>query len=191
MQKAKVVRWVKVLNALDVLGLTLVLVLAFVAQFVFHELPCPLCLLQRLGLLAIGFGFLLNVRYHVRPAHYALSLLAAVWTAMAALRQICLHAVPGSGSYGSAIFGLHMYTWCFVLAVLAVIYIAIVMSWAAQYDLAATHQDQINELKSSWGRSLSHIAFGLFFAMVVLNGVTIFMECGAHECPDNPVAYVL
>ena len=32
----------------------------------------------------------------------------------ASLRQISLHVVPGTGSYGSALFGMHFYTWAFV-----------------------------------------------------------------------------
>ena len=191
MQKRRVVLWVKVLNALDLIGLAMVLIIAFIAQFVFHELPCPLCLLQRLGLLAIGFGFLLNVRYDVRPSHYALSLLAAIFTAAVALRQICLHVVPGSGSYGSAVFGLHMYTWCFVLSMLVIVYIAIVMSVAQQYNLESPPPEKVSELKSVWVRRLGHLAFILFLALVVLNIVMIFLQCGAHECPDDPLGYIL
>ncbi|MEY8701523.1 disulfide bond formation protein B, partial [Francisella philomiragia] len=69
---------VKLLSAIELAGITITIISAFYFQFVMGEIPCPLCLMQRLGLLAIGFGFLLNMHYHVRPSHYALSLLAAV-----------------------------------------------------------------------------------------------------------------
>src|SRR5215471_6262490 len=44
------------LNALGLYAIALVLVVAFGAQIILHELPCPLCLLQRIqfALLAIG-----------------------------------------------------------------------------------------------------------------------------------------
>mgnify|MGYP006198665043 CR=1 FL=1 len=36
-------------------------------------------------------------------------------------RQILLHIVPGSGSYGDAFFGLHFYTWALIVFSLIVI----------------------------------------------------------------------
>lgn len=126
----------KMLSVLDLVGMEIILILASLAQFFLKELPCPLCLLQRLGLLAMGFGFLLNIRYHIHPSHYALSLLAAVFTAFVSARQILLHIVPGSGAYGDPVLGLHFYTWVFIFAFATIIYIAIVMSFSAQYVLA-------------------------------------------------------
>ncbi len=37
------------LNTLGLLGMTAVLLIGFILQFVLNELPCPLCLLQRIG----------------------------------------------------------------------------------------------------------------------------------------------
>ena len=54
------------LNALSLYAVAAVLAAAFAAQFILHELPCPLCLLQR-TLFAVRFG--------PRPSHYAMSLL--------------------------------------------------------------------------------------------------------------------
>jgi disulfide bond formation protein DsbB len=44
------------LNALGLYAVALVLAAAYAAQFILHELPCPLCLLQRLlfAVLAVG-----------------------------------------------------------------------------------------------------------------------------------------
>jgi disulfide bond formation protein DsbB len=38
-------------------------IIALFYQFAFHELPCPLCLLQRVGLFFIAFGAIMNIRY--------------------------------------------------------------------------------------------------------------------------------
>ncbi len=181
----------KFLSAMDLLGIALILSVASFMQFAYGELPCPLCLLQRLGMTAIGFGFLLNVRYHVRTSHYALSLLAAVFTAFVAMRQVLLHIVPGTGSYGSAIFGLHMYTWVFVMSIVAIIYIAMVMSGPAQYVLSNTHKEDRDELRAPWAKHFAHFAFVVFFAMTLFNIVSIVHECGFQECPDNPVGNVI
>ncbi len=99
------------LNALSLYGVALVLAAAFAAQFVLHELPCPLCLLQRILFATLAIGPILNIRFGPRPSHYALSLLAAVAGAIASKRQVLLHIMPGDGGYGSALLGYHYYTW--------------------------------------------------------------------------------
>jgi disulfide bond formation protein DsbB len=86
------------LNALSLYGLALVLVAAFAAQLVLHELPCPLCLLQRILFAALAIGPILNIRFGPRPCHYALSLLAAVAGAIASTRQVLLHIMPATAA---------------------------------------------------------------------------------------------
>jgi len=181
----------KLLNVLDLLGISGIILAAFVLQFMLHELPCPLCLLQRLGLLAIGFGFLLNVHFHPRPGHYSLSLLAAMFTAFAASRQMFLHIAPGSGSYGSALFGLHLYTWVFIVSVLAILYISIVLSFWPQYQGADANPNAIEEPRGRAAKYFAHAVFILFLALNLANVLNVFAECGWQECPDNPVKYVL
>ncbi|MBV1926927.1 MAG: disulfide bond formation protein B, partial [Rhodobacteraceae bacterium] len=101
----------RVLNALGMLAICLVLILAIYYQLALYELPCPLCLLQRVGFVAVGFGLGLNLLYGARPRNYALMLLAAVFGISVSVRQILLHIVPGTGHYGSPVLGLHYYTW--------------------------------------------------------------------------------
>ena len=178
------------LSALELICISAILMVAFGFQFFLDELPCPLCLLQRIGLLAIGFGFLLNIRYGIRPAHYSLSLLAAVFTGFISMRQVLLHIEPSSGGYGAAIWGLHMYTWVFVLAVLAIIYLSIALSFAKQYH-PAIKEDKPHEAKTPWLKTLGHIAFALFLFLVIVNVVSTFIECGWHTCPDTPRDYAV
>jgi disulfide bond formation protein DsbB len=95
------------LNALSLYALALVLAAAFAAQLLLHELPCPLCLLQRIQFAMLAIGPILNVRWGPRPSHYALSLLAAVVGMAFSTRQILLHIMPGDAGYGSALLGYH------------------------------------------------------------------------------------
>ena len=104
----------RTLDTLALLGLSAVLLVAFYYQFALGELPCPLCALQRVGFVVAGVALMLNLRNGYAPAHYGIVLLTSVAAASASLRQIALHVVPGSGSYGSALFGWHFYTWAFV-----------------------------------------------------------------------------
>src|SRR6185503_5237831 len=66
------------LNTLSLYAVALVLAAAYAAQFILHELPCPLCLLQRILFAALAVGPILNIRFGPRPSHYAMSLLAAI-----------------------------------------------------------------------------------------------------------------
>ena len=101
------------MNIAGLLVICGVLLGAYYMQFVMGEFPCPLCLLQRLGMLGVGFGAMLNLRYGVRPAHYGVSLISAVFGASVSVRQILLHIVPGTGAYGTPVLGLHLYTWVY------------------------------------------------------------------------------
>jgi disulfide bond formation protein DsbB len=175
----------KILSAIEVLGISTIIIVAFIYQFFLDELPCPLCLLQRLGLLAIGLGFLLNMKYGRRSSHYSVSMLASIFTAAIALRQISLHITDPVG-YGSAVFGMHMYTWSFVVSMIAIIYIAITMSFPHLY---VTKDKEKND-SHPYVRFLTHTAFGIFLFLIVANVVTVFMLCGLSECPDNPVKYI-
>ncbi len=172
---------ITLLNIFDLLGISLVIFLAFGFQFLGHELPCPLCLMQRLGLLAMGFGFLLNIHYPIRPVHYTLIMLSAIYTGAVAMRQILLHIVPGTGGYGPAIFGLHLYTWTFIMCVGVIIWMCILLSFPAQYLNPITPSKNL--------KRLGHIGFFCFMLMLILNITATYFECGFKACPANPVSY--
>ncbi|HCM47297.1 MAG TPA: hypothetical protein DIS98_07260 [Colwellia sp.] len=63
----------KQLNALGLLAISLVMTFALYAQLIDHELPCPLCLIQRLGFTGVMLGLLLNTLYGQKPKYYTLS----------------------------------------------------------------------------------------------------------------------
>ncbi|WP_296925204.1 disulfide bond formation protein B [Thiohalocapsa sp.] len=97
--------WARLLNALGLIAISGVLGYAFADQLIGHDLPCPLCLLQRVGFMLAGFGLALNVAFGQRASHYAVVILGAVAGFAIAVRQVLLHIVPGSGSYGDAFLG--------------------------------------------------------------------------------------
>ncbi len=172
-----------VCHLLEIIGVIAVLFLAFGAQLLFHELPCPLCLLQRIGFCCIAFGFLLNLRFGLHPSHYAIVILSALYTIFVALRQISLHVVPGTGSYGSAIFGLHLYTWSFIISMIIIIVTTLMFSIDRQYL-----HPQLNSQRLRW---ITHGLFAIVTLLLVMNIISVFLECGFKQCPDNPVTYIL
>jgi len=121
------------LNAFGLYAVALVLAVAFAAQLLLDELPCPLCLLQRIQFAMLAVGPILNVRFGPRPSHYAVSLLAAIAGAAFAARQVLLHIMPGDAGYGSALLGYHYYSWAFIGFAVAIIALAAVLLFDEQF----------------------------------------------------------
>ena len=80
----------RVLNGLALLGVTGILGMAFAWQLIYDELPCPLCLLQRVAFILAGVGFLLNMRVGPSPMHYGMSIAASLGGMVASGRQVLL-----------------------------------------------------------------------------------------------------
>jgi disulfide bond formation protein DsbB len=168
-------------NALGLYAMALVLAAAFAAQFLLGELPCPLCLLQRIQFALLAIGPILNIRRGPRPSHYALSLLVAAAGAAVAMRQILLHIMPGDPGYGSALLGYHYYTWAFVGFVAAIILTAAV--------LLADGQFKDNDAAAPAVGAFARGAVWLVIALTAVNVISTLLECGFAACPDNPVDY--
>ena len=87
-QFIKSAQFFQLLNALGLFGLSVSLGIAFYYQLWRNELPCPLCLLQRIGIMSIGFGFLMNIRFGSRGLHYGLSIISAMMSGIVSARQM-------------------------------------------------------------------------------------------------------
>lgn len=68
------------LNAIGMLLVCAVLAMGFYSQFTQDELPCPLCLLQRVATVAVLCGLMLNVVKGPKPDHYSIMIIAAYST---------------------------------------------------------------------------------------------------------------
>lgn len=101
-------------NQLALLAVIGILSYAFVDQIYFDELPCPLCLMQRVGFVIIGFALVLNIRCGEHYAHYGWGILGGLVGMMVSLRQVFLHILPGDKGFGATFLELHFYTWAFV-----------------------------------------------------------------------------
>ena len=172
------------LNALGLYAIALVLAAAFAAQLWLDELPCPLCLLQRIAFALLAVGPILNVRYGARPSHYAVSLLTAIAGATFAMRQILLHIMPGDPGYGSPLLGYHYYTWAFIGFAAAIVLIAVVLLFDRQFE------DGTKAAPAEFG-GFARTAVWLLIALTALNVITTLLECGFDACPDDPVTYKL
>lgn len=173
----------KLLNAIGLLAIGTVLALAFIDQIWFADLPCPLCILQRAGLIAAGVGISLNLIFGPKPSHYAMAIIGAVAGGGISMRQILLHIVPGSGHYGNEVFGFHLYTWAFVAAATIVIGCAIMLLDDRQFSRTEPMSVRLKMLPLS--------TLLLFLALTIANIFSTIALCGAGLCPDNPKQYQL
>jgi disulfide bond formation protein DsbB len=174
------------LNALGLYAIALVLAVAFAAQLVLHEPPCPLCLLQRVQFAMLAIGPVLNIRYGPRPSHYGVSLLAALLGAAVAGRQILLHILPGDPGFGSALLGDHYYTWAFLCFAAAIALIAVVLLFDRQFETRADADAQHVPVSI-----LARGAVWLVIVLTALNVLSTVLECGFKACPDDPKQYEL
>jgi disulfide bond formation protein DsbB len=169
------------LNTLALWAVSGVLFMALAWQIVFNEIPCPLCLLQRVAFVLVGIGILLNVRFGSSSMHYGLIVLSALGGAFASGRQLLLHIAPGDHGYGSPFLGLHFYTWAFIV-------FATLIVWTAFMLLMDRHHADSGQ-KRHLGK-FALFGVGVFFILVAANLVSTLLACGFGACPDDPVSYL-
>jgi disulfide bond formation protein DsbB len=176
-----------------ILGYTLVLGLSLLLQFMFGELPCPLCMLQRYAMILCTLGALWLVRQAqagtLTPARYmqglGLGMLGAIAGAAFSVRQVMLHILPGDAGYGAPVMGLHLYSWAFITFVVVIVFAAMLAVLAP----AAVPEAPRENGAASRLASLCGVAF---LAVTAINAVMIvFLEGFAWVLPDDPASYAL
>lgn len=173
------------LNILGLAGIVFGLALPFYYQIVHSELPCPLCLLQRIGLVFAGLGFLFNLYRGLYFSHYALIIIGSIVTATISVRQIFLHILPECVGYGSTFLGLHFYTLVFLVSVLLIFFVLGII-------ILSELVDKISKLNSfpEYPKLKKIVAF-LFILLIFANIVSSFLECGFYLCPEDPMEYIM
>jgi disulfide bond formation protein DsbB len=173
----------RLLNALGLVAIDTVLVLAVADQLWFRDLPCPICILQRAGFIAAGFGVALNLMFGPRPSYYGMTILGAIAGGVISADQVLHYVVPGSGSYGNAIFGLRLYTWALLMFVLIVLGSAIMPLFERQFAATDVLPSRLKVLPVLAVAVLATLAFG--------NVISTLAICGAALCPDSPGGYMI
>jgi disulfide bond formation protein DsbB len=172
---------IRSLNILGLLGISGVLLVAFIYQLVLGELPCPLCLLQRGAFVALGLGFLLNIRFGSSPAHYGLMLMGAVIGAGISLRQVLLHIRPGDRGYGTTLLGLHFYSWALAAFTGSMLYAGLLLLLEGVNPSPERASKPVDRLAAA--------SLWLFALLEAGNLASTLLECGLGPCADNPTVY--
>ena len=107
---------------------------------------------------------------------------AAVGAAIA-MRQILLHIVPDSGSYGNAVFGMHLYSWAFIGFVLMIIGSAVLLLDDRQFARSEPWSNRLDVLPLT--------ALVTFIVLAVGNIFSTLLLCGAGFCPEAPTGYLI
>jgi disulfide bond formation protein DsbB len=173
---------------LNVWVLVLVLAAAFAVQLIVGELPCPLCVMQRVALMLVALGplhILLRARHDaltVRDAAVGngIAILAALLGAIASGRQVLLHILPGDAGFGAPVFGLHLYTWCLIAFACQIA--------ASAALLLAT--EWLDDKPVEW--RATRVTALAFAAIVAANLLSVIAEAGLNwDLPSDPVRYLL
>lgn len=175
--------------AANVWVLVLILAGGFAVQLITGELPCPLCVMQRIALMLCALGplhILLSARDSALTCRTVavgsgMAIIAALLGAAASGRQVLLHILPGDPGFGAPVMGIHLYTWglvAFACQVAASAIMLIATGW-------------LEERPVGWHALARWTAIALA-AIVVANLLSVIAEAGLHwELPESPERYLM
>jgi disulfide bond formation protein DsbB len=157
-----------------------ILTAAMTLQYANGELPCPLCLLERVAMLGVCFGIMLNFRHGFSYQNTGFSLLSAILLLVIAVRQSLLDIYPRPGHeyIGSAIFGIHMPVWSIIIA------LALLIAYAIKLAILGG-DEYLREAEVAEFPAIRKIADALslyVIAICVINLVSVVLQCGFGEC---------
>lgn len=164
----------------------------FYFQFGLAELPCPLCILQRMGMMLSSLGPLYilvqAMRYTLTASKYmtglGLAILGALLGAAVSTRQILLHINPDDPGYGGAVLNLHLYTWALVSFIVVLVFAGVLLMFGTDFEPVAP--------ESQAARVLTWVIIALFVFTIAANLVTVFALEGFNWfLPDDPARYAL
>ena len=158
-------------------GLSGVLTAAMGFQYLAGEIPCPLCLLQRVAMFGICFGIIRQLRHGYDPRSVGISLIWALFLLIVAARQVLINIVarPGHAYPGSVVLGLHMPVWSVVIAVMVLLTLAATL---ALFDADCSGSAQRAAMLEKIGR----IAAFYVIALCVINFISATIQCGSGAC---------
>lgn len=169
------------LNGLFQLAMLLVmaaiLTAAMVLQYGDGEIPCPLCLLQRVAMFGICYGAILHFRYDYSLRYDGISVLFALLLLIVSARQTLLDITPRPGhSYtGSAVLGLHMPVWSVVIAVVTLLAFAIKFAVLGSDGLG-------DKVRSPALGGIARVLGWYVVAICLINLGSVILQCGAGAC---------
>lgn len=152
-----------------------ILTTAMVLQYAAGEIPCPLCLLQRVAIFGVCFAILRNLRDGFSHRNMGIAMLFSVLLLVISVRQTLLdiYPRPGHAYIGSAVLGLHMPVWSTLIAAALLTGFALRLAVLGDREVAP-HAPGLARI----GR-----AVGLYVAaLCAINLVSVVVQCGLGQC---------
>lgn len=157
-----------------------ILTAAMTLQYVKGELPCPLCLLERVAMFGVCFGIILNFRRGFSYQNTGFSLSSAILLLVIAVRQSLLDIYPRPGHeyIGSPIFGIHLPVWSIIIALALLIAYAIKLATLGGDEYL--RQAEVAEFPVVRGLAS---ALSIYIILIcVVNLISVLLQCGLGEC---------
>nr|WP_273795224.1 disulfide bond formation protein B [Brucella intermedia] len=160
--------------------LAAILSTAMVFQYAWNELPCPLCLLQRVAMFGVCFGLIMHFRFGFSYQYTGISMVSTVFLLIVSVRQTLLDIYPRPGHeyVGTSILGIHMPVWSAIIAT------ALVFGFSLQFIFFGN----IKNLQQPLARQfpwLNFVALAVslyVIAIGVINFVSVGVQCGLGQC---------
>ncbi len=157
--------------------LAAILTAALVMQFAFGEIPCPLCLLQRVAMFGCCFGLLHQLSARDSERGGGIALLFALLLLVIATRQTLLDLFPrpGHAYIGSAVFGIHMPIWSVVIGVSLLLALALRLTlFGGPRLLPRTERPPLARA--------TRLAEFYVVLICAISVAAVVLQCGLSEC---------
>lgn len=151
---------------------------ALFMQFAAGEIPCPLCLLQRVAMFGVSFGIVRDFRDGFSSKNAGLSMIFALFLLIISVRQTLLDIYPRPGHeyIGSAVFGIHMPVWSVLIATALLVAFALKLAVLGEDDKLTPLQKFPALAKAGNWLSL------LVVLLAAVNFMSVIVQCGADAC---------
>jgi len=172
----------RAINFLALFAVSVILLFVLYWQLVRGELPGSLAMLQRIALIGIGLGFLLNVRFGSSESHFGVVIVSAAAGLAVAARQLLAYAAASGVALGPAMFEWHFYTWALVGFFAAVALGGLLLFVEGQF---------VEGLRDTRPSGAAQAAGWLFVLVALAHAVSALLQCGFEACLGDPTGYEL
>jgi disulfide bond formation protein DsbB len=165
---------------LMMLAIAGILSTAMVLQYAFGEIPCPLCLLQRVAMFGAATAIAAQFRHGFTWRNVGISQVFTLLLLVISVRQTLLDISPRPGHeyIGTAVLGLHMPVWSIIIAFALIAGDALAMlilggGTAMERAKLAAHPRLARA--GEW-------ASRYLILICAINLVSVVLQCGLGQC---------
>jgi disulfide bond formation protein DsbB len=154
-----------------------ILTAAMAMQYALGEIPCPLCLLQRVAMFGCCFGLILQLRLRDSERGTGIAAIFALLLLVISVRQTLLdiYSRPGHEYIGSAVFGLHLPVWSAIIAVALLLGLAVRLALFGGGHAVKNGGDALP-------RALVQPLVIYVVAICAINFLSVLAQCGLDQC---------